>query len=170
MPVLRKLTEFLLRKAGKRAGIEWGEVSVVLVDDSQSHELNWLHLGHDYPTDVISFNFCPMPGQSGANTDGEIIVNVELACRIGSVFKGAHHELALYLAHGCDHLSGADDDTPHRRQQMRRRELRWLREAQQNELFDDLLLQEKNHALLVRPPHPTPFPQGERAWVNPANQ
>jgi ssRNA-specific RNase YbeY (16S rRNA maturation enzyme) len=35
-------------------------------------------------------------------------------------------ELALYIAHGFDHLSGADDDTPARRAAMRRTEMRWL--------------------------------------------
>ena len=40
----------------------------------------------------------------------------------------ADRELALYLAHGCDHLTGADDATPAGRARMRRRELGWLRE------------------------------------------
>jgi probable rRNA maturation factor len=135
-PAIRRLAEFLLEKAGKRAGIEWGEVSVVLVDDRQSQEVNRAHLGHDYATDVISFNFEPMPGELGTGETGEIVINVEYAWRLGPTYKGAYQELALYLAHGCDHLSGADDNTPQRRLQMRRRELRWLKEAQRNGLWD----------------------------------
>jgi probable rRNA maturation factor len=126
---LRKLAEFFLVKAGKRRGIKWGEVSVVLVSDQESRKVNQAHLGHDYATDVISFNFEPMPGESKNEVSGEIVINVELACRLGPTFKGPDQELALYLAHGCDHLSGADDNTPKRRQQMRRRELRWLKDA-----------------------------------------
>ena len=38
----------------------------------------------------------------------------------------AGHELALYIAHGLDHLSGADDATYEGYRTMRRRELRWL--------------------------------------------
>ncbi len=116
----------------------WGEVSVVLVDDRQSQEVNRNHLGHDYATDVISFNFEPMPGDSESEMNGEVVINVELACRLGPAYKGADRELALYLAHGCDHLSGADDDTPKHRQQMRRRELRWLKDAKHDGLCDNL--------------------------------
>lgn len=126
---MRKLAEFLLNRSGQRAGVEWGDVSVVLVDDRQSQEVNRNHLGHDYATDVISFNFEPIPGDSGTEMNGEIVINVELACRLGPTYKGADRELALYLAHGCDHLSGADDNTPQHRRQMRRRELRWLQDA-----------------------------------------
>ncbi len=127
---LRRLTEFFLLKAGKRAGIQWGEVSVVLVDDAGSRAINKAHLGHDYPTDVISFNFAPIPGDPATGACGEIVVNLSQAHRLGRLYGGAPHELALYLAHGCDHLAGEDDATPAQRQRMRRRELRWLREAQ----------------------------------------
>jgi probable rRNA maturation factor len=127
---LRRLTEFFLLKAGKRAGIVWGDVSVVLVDDKESRAINKAHLGHDYATDVISFNFDPIPGDPATGTCGEIIVNVEQAHRLGRRYGGTARELALYIAHGCDHLSGENDKTPAQRQRMRKRELRWLREAQ----------------------------------------
>jgi probable rRNA maturation factor len=129
LPGLRRLTEFCLRKAAKRTGLDWGEVSVVLVDDEASREVNRAHLGHDYATDVISFNFDPIPGESERGVCGEIVVNVEQAKRLGHRYGGAARELALYIAHGCDHLSGEDDKTPAQRQRMRRRELRWLKEA-----------------------------------------
>jgi probable rRNA maturation factor len=138
LPAIRRLTGFLLTKSGKRAKLEWDEISVVLVNDRESRVLNLAHLGHDYPTDVISFNFDPLPGETGPALSGELIINVECAYRIGHTYKGPQHELALYLAHGCDHLAGAEDDTPPRRQQMRRRELRWLKEAEQLGLIPGL--------------------------------
>jgi ssRNA-specific RNase YbeY (16S rRNA maturation enzyme) len=46
--------------------------------------------------------------------------------REGPQHDGADAELALYIAHGFDHLSGADDNTPARRAAMRRTEMRWL--------------------------------------------
>ncbi len=137
LPAIQRLTEFLLNKSGKRAGLEWDEVSVVLVNDKESRTLNLAHLGHDYPTDVISFNFDPMPGETCSALSGELIINVECAYRLGATYKGPQHELALYLAHGCDHLAGAEDDTPPRRQQMRRRELHWLKEAESHGLIPD---------------------------------
>lgn len=142
-PAIRALAEFFLKKSGKRAGMEWGEVSVVLVNDKESQSINQAHLGHDDVTDVISFNFEPMPGESATEENGEIIINVECACRSGKTFKGPDYEVALYLAHGCDHLSGADDNTPPRRQQMRRRELRWLKDAKLQGLSGNLFLREE---------------------------
>lgn len=142
-PAIQKLVEFFLRKSGQRAGIEWGEVSVVLVGDKQSRAVNRAHLGHDYATDVISFNFDPVPGEPENEVSGEIVINVELACRLGPTYKGSTHELALYLAHGCDHLSGADDNTPERRRQMRRRELRWLKNAKKHGFWGDLFQERK---------------------------
>jgi len=126
---LRKLTAFLLEKAGRRPGIQWGDMTVVLVDDAGSLEVNRAHLGHNYVTDVISFNYAPVPGEAEAGSSGEIVINVEQACRLGRRYGGPAHELALYLAHGCDHLSGGDDQTPVQRRQMRRRELRWVKDA-----------------------------------------
>jgi len=139
LPAIHGLANFFLAKSGKRTGIEWGEVSVALVNNRKSKEINRLHLGHDYPTDVISFNFSAIPGQSGGVEDGELVINVELAARLGSIYWSQDHELALYLAHGCDHLSGANDNTPSRRQQMRRRELRWLKDAKLQGLDLNLL-------------------------------
>ena len=125
---IQKLAEFFLVKAGKRAKIEWGDISVVLVDDAGSRAINKTYLGHDYATDVISFNFDPIPGDPASGTCGEIVVNLSQAHRVGRRYGGPPHELALYIAHGCDHLTGEDDTTPAQRQRMRRRELGWLKE------------------------------------------
>ncbi len=127
---IKKLATYLLGKAADRSGITWGNISIVLTDNVGIRKVNSSSLGHDYATDVISFNFEPMPGDPEGATDGEIIISIECACQRGPAFKGPNHELALYLAHGCDHLSGAEDNTTQQRQQMRRRELRWLNDAE----------------------------------------
>jgi len=49
------------------------------------------------------------------------------------------HELALYLAHGIDHLTGATDDSPLARRRMRTREMNWVRSAERRGLLHDLL-------------------------------
>lgn len=134
-PAIRKLAAFFLMKSSHRTDIKWGEVSVVLVDDPGSRAVNAAHLDHDYATDVISFTFEAIPGESETGLSGEIVVNAEQALRMGKRYNGPTHELALYIAHGCDHLSGEDDQTPAQRQRMRRRELRWIREAREREGF-----------------------------------
>jgi len=104
----------------------WAEVQVVLVDDTAMAEINSDILGHEGPTDVITQRYEPMPGEPDGLV-GEIYINLDEADRVGRrASTSPAREVLLYLAHGCDHLSDADDATPAERRRMRRRELRWL--------------------------------------------
>jgi probable rRNA maturation factor len=125
LPAIRRLTA-KLAAALEAAGPEtvWQEVSLLLTDDAGITRYNREFFGKDRPTDVISFRSEPIPGEEGVT--GDLIVNVECAAREGLQHEGVDAELALYIAHGFDHLSGADDDTPARRAAMRRTEMRWL--------------------------------------------
>jgi len=122
----------------RRADLAWGDITLVLSNDDGIHAVNRAFLNHDYPTDVISFSYSSIPGESGA-VAGEIVVNVELARRLGKRFGGETRELALYMAHGCDHLAGADDATVPQRRCMRSRELRWVKEAEEQGLLCRML-------------------------------
>jgi len=135
---VRQMADLFLVKASRIGQCLWEEISLALTNDSGIHAVNRTFLNHDYPTDVISFSYKPMPGESGA-ISGEIVVNVELAIRLGKHFKGAERELALYIAHGCDHLTGADDATGSQRRRMRARELRWVKAAEKQGLLEGLL-------------------------------
>lgn len=139
IPEIRKLTEFMLGKSGRRAGIHWGDVLLILADDATTRATNKAHLGHDHVTDVISFNLDPIPGDDASGAYAEIVVNVEQACRVGPRYGGPDHELALYIAHGCDHVAGEEDDTLPQRLRMRRRELRWIKEATRQALSFQLI-------------------------------
>lgn len=97
----------------------------MLTDDDGITQTNREFFGKNRPTDVISFRYDPVPGENDT-ASGDLIVNVDCAVREGKVHEGADAELALYIAHGFDHLSGADDNTPARRAAMRRTETQWL--------------------------------------------
>lgn len=124
---LKDLVRYFMQQAARMdASVTWEAINVILADDAVIQKINARFLGHDYATDVITFTYAPVPGaQPGAT--GELVVNVERAQRIGHRYGGPNRELALYVAHGCDHLGGADDATPVERQRMRARECRWLR-------------------------------------------
>lgn len=99
---------------------------MVLTGHDEITQANREFFGKNRSTDVISFRCEPVPGEAG--TTGDLLVNVECAAETGPLHDGADYELALYLAHGFNHLSGADDDTPQRRAAMRRTETRRLKE------------------------------------------
>lgn len=102
----------------------WQEVTLLLTDDCGMTQYNREFFGKDHPTDVISFRYEPVPGEEGVS--GDLIINVECALREGPAHDGTDAELALYIAHGFNHLSGAEDNTAARRAAMRRTELRRL--------------------------------------------
>ncbi len=105
---------------------KWDEISVIVLDDAGIAEINGQAVGHAGPTDVITLEYPPMPG-AGEGGVAEVIVNLDAAWTIGPRHRSTpSRELALYIAHSCDHLCGLDDATPAERARMRRRELRWI--------------------------------------------
>lgn len=115
-----RLAECAVRRNPKR---RWAEIDIVLLNDAEMTEANRQCLDHEGSTDVITLAYRPMSKQAGWR--GEILINLDLAHRLGRRHGGAGHELALYIAHGMDHLSDAHDRTPDEQRRMRRRELRW---------------------------------------------
>jgi len=129
--------KFFLHKAAPKSS--WKELSLVLTDDDGIRQVKRQFFDVDCVTDVISFALQPQPAD-GDRRMAEIVVNVERVCMEGKKRRGFDHEFALYLAHGCDHLAGHDDRTIKERKEMRRRELRWLREAAELDLLSRLFV------------------------------
>ena len=100
-----------------RHGAPAAQISVALVDDDRIAQLNEHHLGHDDPTDVLSFDLSDRKDADnkkktgeGAPVEGEIVVSVDTASR--EAHKLGHSvdaELTLYVVHGTLHLLGYDD-------------------------------------------------------------
>jgi len=134
------LTKWLMNKAAAMDTTRtWIDCSVVMVGHDRMIELNRQAMNHEGTTDVITFAYPTQPGEP-AGWRGEIILNVEEASdastRLGSRIE---RELALYLAHGCQHLGGADDRTKSERAAMNRRQNKWLRDAEKERLLNDLI-------------------------------
>ncbi len=124
---LRSAAELFASKSSARVCKPFCAVTVILHGDADSSEVHLAINGVAGPTDVITQRYDPMPGES-PGVYGELYVNVDQAARAAPRRRGwsVAKELLLYVAHGMDHLSGADDLTPDEYGQMRRRELRWL--------------------------------------------
>ena len=126
---LRAAAEFFAAKSGARIGVPFRAVTVVLQDDAFSAEVHEAINGVKGPTDVITQRYDAMPGEA-EGVYGELYVNADQALRVASKRRGwsPAKELLLYVAHGMDHLSGADDLKSRDYDRMRRRELRWVKE------------------------------------------
>jgi rRNA maturation RNase YbeY len=125
---VREAAEFFAERSSRRIGVPFREVSVVLQDDAFSAEVHLAVNGAEGPTDAITQRYDHMPGEPDG-IYGEVYVNCDRALSAAPRRAGwsAAKELLLYVAHGMDHLSGADDLSSADYDRMRRRELAWLR-------------------------------------------
>lgn len=143
-PRLRRLLMYFMERAAHlQPSAQWRLISVLLTDDSKTAELNCRYFNRNCPTDVISFTYASVC--RGGIRDGEIIINLARALSEGKKRGGSCRELALYLAHGCDHLHGQEDRSRRGRYRMRRRELRWIRDAARMGLVAKIIDGEKDH-------------------------
>ena len=124
---LKRAAAFFAAKSSARIGVPFRAVTVVLQDDDFSAEVHLAINGAEGATDVITQRYDAMPGEAEGGY-GELYVNVDQALRVAPKRRGwsPAKELLLYVAHGMDHLSGADDLKPRDYDRMRRRELNWL--------------------------------------------
>ncbi len=127
----------LSRKISTPDRLEWQELVLELMNHRQMKEVNGQVFGRKWTTDVISQAYGPMV--EGEGWSGEIFVNVERAAELDGVYGRASRELALYIAHGCNHLTGADDARPEDRRRMRRKENAWLVSLLQQHLTEGLI-------------------------------
>jgi probable rRNA maturation factor len=120
---LVELARHVLRREGRDRAL----ISIVLVDSATIHGINRDHLGHDWPTDVLSF---PLSTSDLEVLSGELVVSAELAVEVAAA-NGARpfDELALYIVHGLLHLCGYHDDSTAGVHAMRRREDELLSEC-----------------------------------------
>ena len=125
---LKSAAETFAAKSGARIGVPFRTVTVILQDDAFSAEVHEAINGAKGPTDVITQRYDAIPGEA-EGVYGELYVNVDQALRVAPKRRGwsPAKELLLYVAHGMDHLSGADDLKPCDYDRMRRRELGWLK-------------------------------------------
>jgi probable rRNA maturation factor len=118
--LLRRMTRTLLVEFLQ---CEEFDLGVYLVSGSQSAGLNERYLGHQGPTDVITFNYgdslCP------EKLVGEVFVCPEVAVDQARRFRTSwQSEVARYVVHGTLHLQGFDDHEAGERRRMKRVENR----------------------------------------------
>lgn len=117
---LKSAAEYFSMRSSRRVRIPFRDIAVILHGDDDSAAVHAAIMNDPSPTDVITQPYSPMPGEADG-IYGEIYVNTDRAAKLGG-----RKELLLYVAHGMDHLSGADDHCEKDYRAMRRRELGWI--------------------------------------------
>ena len=93
----------------QHAIVEPIEMSIVIGDDDQLHELNLRFLGINASTDVLSFPANELDPDSGMRYLGDVIISYHRAAEQASaVQESIEDELQLLVVHGVLHLLGHD--------------------------------------------------------------
>jgi len=110
----------LIRNVLNAEGRRRASISLALVDQAAIHAISRSHLGHDWPTDVISF---PLSEPDDRVLTGELVISAEMAAATAAeIGVDPGDELALYVVHGLLHLCGYDDLSDPEAAKMRLRE------------------------------------------------
>jgi rRNA maturation RNase YbeY len=123
MPALdaRKVTRWIKAVAAEY-GFGVGNINYVFCSDERELEVNRQFLGHDYYTDVITFDY-----STASTLNGDIFISLDTvrsnAEMVGVSFDDELHRI---LIHGVLHLTGKGDKTPETKVQMTDKENRAL--------------------------------------------
>lgn len=115
-------------------GVQWRYLSFVFTDHATIRDLNRDFLGHDYMTDVLSFDLSDedistntLSNRSKSMISGEVYIDLDTATERHAEFGTSFEEEALrYAVHGLLHLVGYDDDTPEKKAHMHHLEDKYL--------------------------------------------
>lgn len=118
--VFRKktLTSKWLRLVAESEIRRIGDISIIFCSDNYILDINRRYLGHDYFTDIITFDYC-----EGDRLSGDLFISVD-SVRENSVEYGTEFsdELNRVIVHGILHLIGYDDHTDEDVKMMRSKE------------------------------------------------
>jgi len=107
-----------IRSVAADYGFAVGDVTYVFTDDEGELRVNQQFLGHDYYTDVITFDY-----SSQTVISGDIFISLDMvkhnAEQVGTIFV---EELMRIMIHGVLHLTGQGDKTPESKAQMTEKE------------------------------------------------
>jgi probable rRNA maturation factor len=104
------------------AGVEDGEVGVVLTDDAHVRELNRKWRAKDEPTNVLSF-LSPFSDPGEPRFLGDVVLACETVTREAEAEgKSVDHHLAHLVVHGVLHLVGHDHASDGEAEAMERQE------------------------------------------------
>ncbi len=110
----RRITNKWIKRVAATYGKNIGEIGYMFVDDEKMLEVNKQYLGHDYYTDIITFDYC-----EGNTLNGDLVISLDTVKSNAEKFgKQYDEELHRVLIHGILHLCGINDKGPGEREIM----------------------------------------------------
>ena len=115
-----------IRRCVASEGFRAGDIAVVFCSDAFLLAMNREYLGHDYYTDVITFDYSDLPARM---VSGDLFISVDTVADNALQFGVARdEELRRVILHGVLHLCGYGDKTDAEQRVMRSKEDFYLRQ------------------------------------------
>ena len=112
--IKRRETTAWIRRVAATYGKTVGEVGYLFCDDKKILEVNREYLGHDYYTDIITFDY-----DEGNHINGDLVISLDTVRTNAEQFgKDYDEELYRVIIHGILHLCGLNDKGPGERELM----------------------------------------------------
>lgn len=100
----RKVTAWIKAVAASY-GRKTGEIGYMFVDDEKILEVNNEYLGHNYYTDIITFDY-----DEGDVINGDLVISLDTVRTNAELFgRNYDEELHRVIIHGILHLCGIND-------------------------------------------------------------
>lgn len=95
-----------------------GDIGIIFCSDKYLLDINRKFIGHDYYTDIITFDYC-----EGDRLSGDLFISIETVRANSEEYgEGFERELRRVMVHGILHLIGYDDHTRAQQKEMRTKE------------------------------------------------
>ena len=109
MPALdERKTGRWIRAVAAEYGFVVGNINYIFCSDERELEVNREFLGHDYYTDVITFDY-----STAGTLNGDIFISLDTVRSNAEMVGVAYEqELLRIIIHGVLHLTGQGDKTP----------------------------------------------------------
>ncbi len=112
--IKRRETTAWIRRVASIYGKTVGEVGYLFCNDEKILEVNREYLGHDYYTDIITFDY-----DEGDQINGDLVISLDTIRTNAEQFgKPYDEELHRVIIHGILHLCGLNDKGPGERELM----------------------------------------------------
>ena len=115
MPKIRRRdTSAWIRRVAAGYGLRVGDIGYMFVNDERILAVNREYLGHDYYTDIITFDY----SEDGV-INGDIVISLDTVRTNARQYgKDYDEELHRVIIHGILHLCGINDKAPGEREVM----------------------------------------------------
>ena len=120
----RKIAAWLKRVA-QEEGYSLGDVNYIFCSSEVHRKMNIDFIGHDYFTDIITFDYSDLKGEGVVS--GDIFIDVDTVADNARIYGATRRdEMLRVVVHGVLHLCGQKDKDPEDEAEMHRKEDKYL--------------------------------------------